>query len=254
LKKQFLINGLKKQFLINWTGEGARLLTASGKPFFVLPHFADAPLRGTGLHALGCFATIWRSVRLQPVEAAPLLPGSDWVRRYHLKLLERLAALPLAALFPALQAVHQLEGVCRRIVGVACGPTCTEDEAGALYRDLYRHTLRGLVVGLASHLWFGVGLMPGEEHDETRAKAGRLLRRLRVKGPVTMTDLLKNFHLSKRERDALLEQLAGDGLLQVDGSTVVATPYREFVEGLYASEEFPAVESRGKSTPDEVAA
>jgi hypothetical protein len=237
-----------------WTNNLAGMMLASGRPFFVLPHVADAHLRGTGLRALRCFAKIWQSHQLNRVEAAPQLPCSDWVRRYHLALRERLAVLPLQAMFPILQAIHQLEGICERIVGVARGPHTTEDQAIALLSDLYHHTLRGLVIGVASHLWFGVGLMPGEAHDDMREKAERLLRRLRDKGPATMTDLLKNFHFSKRERDSLLEQLAGLGLLQVDGSTVAATSYRDFVEGLYASDEFPAVESLRDSVLDGAAA
>ncbi len=194
---------------------------------------------------------IWQSTPLPRVVPALRLPGSDWVRHYHRKLLEHLAVLPLQPLFPTLQAVHQLEGVCKRIVGVARGPHSTEDEAIALYQDLYHHTFRGIVIGMASQLWFGPGLMPGEKHDDLRKKAERLLRRLRDKGPVTKTDLLKNFHLTKPERDALLEQLAGLGLLRLDGPTVAATSYREFVEWLYASEEFPAVESQRDRVPDE---
>jgi len=98
----------------------------------------------------------------------------------------------------------------------------------------------------AENALFGMGLMPGAKWVALRKKAARLLDRLRHEGPVTKTDLLKNFHLCKQERDVLLEQLAGQGLLRVDvdGRTVAATTYREFVEGLYASEEFPAVESR----------
>jgi len=147
-------------------------------------------------------------------------------------------------MFPILQAIHQLEGICKRIVGVARGPHSTEDETVALLSDLYHHTLRGIVIGVASHLWFGVGLMPGEERVEMQKKAARLLYRLRREGPATKTDLLKNFHLFAPERDLLLEELAGQGLLRLDGPTVAATSYREYVEVLYASEEFPAVESQ----------
>jgi hypothetical protein len=227
-----------------WSGPLAEKIFCSGMPFFVLPHFADTPLREKGLNALACFAMIWKSTPLPRVVPSLRLPGSDWVRHYHRKLLEHLAVLPLQSLFPVLQAVHQLEGVCKRIVGAARGPSCTDNEAIALYRDLYHHTFRGIVISMASQLWFGLGLMPGEEHDDLRKKAERLLRRLRDKGPVTKTDLLKNFHLTKLERDALLEQLAGQGLIRVDGGSVAATSYREFVEGLYAREEFPAVESQ----------
>jgi hypothetical protein len=225
-----------------WTGHLAEKIFSSGMPFFVLPHFADALLREKGLNALGCFAMIWQSTPLPRVIPALRLPRSDWVRHYHQKLLEHLAVLPLQTLFPVLQAVHELEGVCKRIVGAARGPSCTDNEAIALYRDLYHHTLRGIVIGMASQLWFGLRLMPGEEHDDLRKEAERLLRRLRDKGPVTKTALLKNFHLFAPERDLLLEELAGQGLIRVDGDSVVAGSFREFVAGLYGSEEFPAVE------------
>lgn len=236
-----------------WSGPLAEKIFCSGMPFFVLPHFADTPLREKGLNALACFAMIWKSTPLPLVVPSLRLPGSYWVRHYHRKLLEHLAVSPLQSLFPVLQAVHQLEGVCKRIVGAARGPSCTDNEAIALYRDLYHHTFRGIVIGMASQLWFGLGLMPGEENDDLRKKAERLLRRLRDKGPVTKTDLLKNFHLTKLERDALLEQLAGQGLLRVNESTVAATSCREFVEWLYARDEFPAVESQRNQMLDEAA-
>ncbi len=240
--KTVLISGAMTTDL--WTGKLARPMLQSGMPFFVVPHVADAPLRDTEFNQLQCFATIWENTPLPAVETALRLPGSDWVRRYHVALRKRLAVLPVPAEFPVLQAIHQLEEVCKRIVGLAWGPHTTEGVAFALYQDLYHHTVRGLVVGIASHLWFGVGLMPGEERVEMQKKAARLLYRLRREGPATKTDLLKNFHLFAPERDLLLEELAGQGLLRVDGDSVAATSYREFVEGLYASEELPAVESQ----------
>lgn len=150
-----------------WSSDLAGMGLASGLPLFILPHYADEPLCATGLNTLGCFAMIWQSYLLPPVEADLRLPGSDWVRRYHLALRERLAVSPLPAMFPILQAIHQLEEVCRRIVGVACGPGTTAEAAHSLHHDLYHHTLRGLVIGVASHRWFGVGLMPGDTlHDK----------------------------------------------------------------------------------------
>ncbi|MBU6180175.1 MAG: hypothetical protein KGR69_10950, partial [Verrucomicrobia bacterium] len=123
-----------------WSRKHAGMTLASGLPLFVLPHYADAPLCATGLNTLGCFAMIWQNARLLPVETELRLPGSDWVRRYHLALRERLVVSPLPAMVPALQVIHQLDGICRRIVGVAWGPGTTEEEALSLHHDLYHHT------------------------------------------------------------------------------------------------------------------
>ena len=58
---------------------------------------------------------------------------------------------------------------------------------------------------------------------------------------MTTSELLKNFHMKKYERDPLLQQLAEENLLRVEGSEGVATTYGEFVAGLYRRDEFPPV-------------
>ena len=74
--------------------------------------------------------------------------------------------------------------------------------------------------------------MPDPGSENPRRSALKLLKRLRATGPVTMTDLLKNFlHLKKRGRDALLERLGEDGLVRIEGRTVVATSYQRIRRG-----------------------
>ena len=46
----------------------------------------------------------------------------------------------------------------------------------------------------------------------------------------------------------LLQRFSEENLVHVDGRHVVATSYREFVERLYASEEFPPVENFWQQT------
>ncbi len=227
-----------------WASKLAGMILSSGMPFFVLPHSADSPLEGNSLNPLRCFASIWQSERLPHVEAALRLPESDWIRRYHIALRKRLNVFPMPALFPTLQAIHQLEEVCKRIVGVALDRTITDDKTLALLHDLYHHTLRGLVIGMASHIWFGVGLIPGEEREDIRKKAARLLRKLRREGPVTKTAILKNLLRNKRDRDAVVDALTELNLIREESSTITAVSYKDFVAGLYASDEFPAVESQ----------
>ena len=98
-----------------------------------------------------------------------------------------------------------------------------------------------MVLSVAGLAWYGLGLHLGPECELLREKAVKILKRLRSKGPMTTSELLKNFHLKKQERDLLLQRLAGENLLQVEGGEVSATTYRQFVEGLYRREEFPPV-------------
>jgi len=228
----------------SWTSELARTALSSGIPFFVLPHVADSPVPDSLLNQLRYFATIWQGTPVLPVAASLRLPYSKWIREYHVALRKRLAAFPVPAEFPTLQSIHQLEKVCMRIVGVACDATTTQEQTLALLHDLYHHTLRGLVIGMASYIWFGVGLLPGEGQEDVRMKTARLLCRLRQNGPVTKTELLKNILRNKRDRDAVVEALTEPGLIREEGDSITAVSYEHFIAGLYASDEFPAVENR----------
>jgi hypothetical protein len=134
----------------------------------------------------------------------------------------------------------------KRIVGFAGRNGAELAELGALVRDLYGHALRGMALSVGGLSWLGLGLHLGPECEPLRDKALRLLKRLRTAGPATMTDLLKNHHFSKREREALLARLMEEGLVRVEDKEVVATTYREFVERLHANAEFPPVVNHWK--------
>ena len=75
--------------------------------------------------------------------------------------------------------------------------------------------------------------------DTARGEALRVLGYLRDKAPMTKSELLRRAHLDKGLRDTLLGRFAAEGLVRVEGKTVTATSYREFVEALYAREELP---------------
>ena len=101
--------------------------------------------------------------------------------------------------------------------------------------------MRGMVISVAGLSWFGLGLYLGPECEPLRDKAIKLLRRLRTKGPLSCSDLRRNMHLKKQERDALLARLEEEHLVRIDDKRVVATTYGDFVEALYGREEFPQV-------------
>ena len=55
---------------------------------------------------------------------------------------------------------------------------------------------------------------------------------------------MKNLHLKAGQRDMLLQQLANEDLVRIEGKCVVGTTYPEFVDALYQRPEFPQVECR----------
>ncbi|QTN34172.1 hypothetical protein HZ994_18215 [Akkermansiaceae bacterium] len=219
----------------------ANEIVAYGQPLFLVPHLECDSLKVDNAPALQALAQTWRHAVIAPVATSPRLPTSEWTRTYRNALRKRLALLPYDHAFAIQQAIHQLDGICDRIVSFA-GRMCGEvEELGALVRDIYGHALRGMVLSVAGLSWTGRGLYLGPECEPLREKAIKILTRLRSKGTVTTTELLKNFHMKKLERDALLQRLSEENLLRVEGSEVVATTYQEFVEGLYRREEFPPV-------------
>lgn len=212
-----------------------------GLPLFLLPHPGGEPLNIGNSPALQALAHTWRHAAGTAVPTSPRLPASDWVRTYRNNLRKRLAILPYEHAFAIQQAIHQLDGVCDRIVNFVAWPGVPIEELGALVRDIYGQTLRGMALSAAGLSWFGLGLHLGPVCELLREKAVKILKRLRSKGAMTTSEMLKNFHLKKQERDTLLQQLAGENLLRMEGGEVYATTYGEFVEGLYRREEFPPV-------------
>lgn len=103
-------------------------------------------------------------------------------RGYRNALRKRLAVLPYEHAFAIQQSIHQLEGVCDRIVSFSAWPGVPIEELGALVRDIYAHTLRGMVLSVAGLSWFGLGLHLGPECELLREKAVKILKRLRRNG------------------------------------------------------------------------
>lgn len=213
------------------------------QPVFLLPHLSTEPLKLENLPGLGALALTWIHARIRPVTTSPRLPFSEWTTSCRDALRKRLALLPADYDFAIQQMLRQLDGVCDRIVCFSGHLGASEQELIPIVRDIYSRALRGMTLCVAGLSWFGTGLNLGPDCEPLREKAAGILRRLRSQGPLTMNDLLKNFRLSAKERGALLERLIEERLVRSEGKTVFATSYREFVEGLYAREEFPPVET-----------
>ena len=110
----------------------------------------------------------------------------------------------------------------------------------AMARDLCEHAMRGLVWSVAGLAWHGLGIDAGC----TRQEVIRVLNYMRAREPMTKSELRRGTHLEKEERDQLLECLAAEGLVRMEGKTVVASSYLDSVELLYARKDF--AEQRNK--------
>lgn len=219
-----------------WDEVIATKMVALGLPFLFLPHVGKQMLVTDNLPALDSLASMLPKAFHAPVEEpANLLPVNVF-EHYGRHLRKRLRELPGTYEYVMQRMVRQLFPVCSRLAnwtGQRSGATAAEIEA--LFLDLYGHTLRGMVIGVTGLAWHGLGFDTGAP----RAKAVKLLKYLRDKGAMTKSDLMRGAHLTKDQRDVLLERFAAEDLVRVDGKFVIATTYPEFVEALYAREAFP---------------
>ena len=68
---------------------------------------------------------------------------------------------------------------------------------------------------------------------------------IRKEGTVTKSDLLlaKGARVDAATRDVLLERLAAEDLVRIDGKTITATSFEEFVAALHLRPELPDADS-----------
>ncbi len=141
--------------------------------------------------------------------------------------------------------LHQLNSVCSQIARHA-GNNHTAKVADnvALYVDLRDRAFRGIALGVAALAWHALGFDPGCP----REKAVKVLGDLRSNGPLSRNEIRRKHHLeSKQQRDIVLERLAAEDLVRVDGQTVTAATFGEFVTALYSRPGLPEAVDAGDS-------
>ncbi len=219
-----------------WDVEIAEKMVGLGLPFVFLPHTVVTPPAIPNPRGFGLLPSLITSQCTKPVEEPANLLYDEWTENYALSLRRRLREFPSTYEFSMLRAVRQLIPVCKRLASMAAkwSPGTTPAEVEALFLDLYRNTLRGMVIGVEGLAWHCIGFDPGCD----RNKAVKALRILRDNGSVSLSDLLTGARLTKQERDTLVERFAAEGLLRVEGKRVIAAAYVEFVASLYARPEF----------------
>ena len=221
-----------------WDSELASGLVELGLPMFFLPHVESKPLIGGEALRMKALTFTSGIVGYQggwQMTAAARLPDDPWSKHYEARLRRRLCHLPGAYEFSVLRAVRELAPVCVRIVEQFAAPGTPTPELGKIYGDLYSMALRGIVIGVAGLAYHGLGIGPWNQHGAIL----EVLQHLRQAGPISRRDFQLKFRVLAKDRDALLGQLAAEGLVQLEPRLITAVPLAEFVQALHGRREFP---------------
>lgn len=218
----------------------ATSLVDLGPPLLILPSLAT---RGPSINEpmLQFIAECMPRSCVHPVQEPANFLQTPWFDRYGAELRSRLRHLPMTYEYSMQNFARQLYPVCLRIAQWCGKMSATEpEEIMALAKDLCGHCLRGVVLSVAGLAWHGLGIDTCGPHQEFL----RVLDYLRSHGPMTGSELLRRGHIADKEtRDRLVECFEVEGLVRVDGKTIQATTYAEFVEVLYSRKEFPEPEN-----------
>lgn len=152
-------------------------------------------------------------------------------------LMKRLVHTPMDYAFNVQRILRQLWHVCVRVARAICEQGGGPDAITLISQDLFRSTLRAVVIGVASLAYHSWGFHAGVP----RAFVVQLLEHLRTSGPQTRRDLQRKFPqwLKAGKRDALLDRLSDAGLVFCPDTVVSAVPLSEFINWLHRRPEFP---------------
>jgi hypothetical protein len=222
-----------------WDEEHVMGIIKLGLPTLFIPHTATEPLAVSNPRVLNVFPTLWRDAPVSRAITSLELPEMDWFKAHTEDIRRRLRLLQGSGSyeFAVLQVLHHLDSVCSLIARQA-GNNYTAKVADnvALFMDLRARAFRGITLGVAALAWHGLGFDPGCP----REKAVKVLRDLRTNGPLSRSEIRRKHHLeSKQQRDIVLERLAAEDLVRIDGQTVTAATFEEFVTALYSRPGLP---------------
>lgn len=222
-----------------WDEELVMSIIKLGLPILFVPHIAKQPIAVSNPWALDAFPNLWRDAAVSPARTSLELPPTDWYESHLKDIRRRLHLLPGPGTyeFAVLQVLHQLNSVCSQIARHAGNNhTATGADIIALFTDLRALAFRGITLGVAALAWHGLGFDPGCP----REKAVKVLHGLRSKGSMSRNEIRRIHHLeNKEQRDILLERLAAEDLVRIDGQTVTAASFEEFVTALHSRPELP---------------
>lgn len=224
-------------YLHSWNAKTTDAALELGLPLFMLPHEAHGSLNIANPKAIHLMSLLLDGERGSTVEPSPHLPTNEWFAPYYDDLRRRLAHLPHDFAYAVNTTLRELLPVCERIARFAGRNTKASPlELDALRLDLFSHTLRGMVLSVISLSWHCRGFDPGCPLPTARA----LLNHLRKEGPTSLRDLQRKIPaLNSDQRDEVLGRLKAEGLVKLEGKTVTATNFQEFVHALHSDDKLP---------------
>ena len=206
-------------------------IVSKGMPLLFLPHTACQPLNIIGKDDLNIIAWTLASGDMTPANAfVPDLPASPCLAACEARLRSRLRHFPAAYEFFILRTIRELGVVCASLVAyVGQYGSSKPNERDSLYSDLHIMCVRAITLGVESLAYHGHGFDTGC----TRGESVKVLGYIREKGAVNRRDLQRRFELfTAEERDEMLERLAAEGLLELNGRQVAAVPLAEFIRSV----------------------
>ncbi len=211
-------------------------MITGGWPVLFIPHSVTVPLsteHKPNLH-LACrmvAAFTWHS----RVTALDALPDDPWLQHHNNLLRMRLANMPADYGFAIQRIVRELGDVCMRLAHAICRDNNDVHVTSLVGQDLYRMTLRAIVIGVAAlgyHCWGFTARL--------RTKGVALMHHLRTHGPSSRRDLQRKFPaMDLEERDELLKILEDEGLIECTGRQMSAVPLSGYIMQLQGRTEFP---------------
>ena len=207
-----------------------------GLPFLFLPHVAKAPLNhvpNDWTFMASEFSTAWQRARMAAsgrpyIVAAPGLLD-QWQRTIEDSVRRRLRHLPGGYDFFVQKVLRELTFVCLEIARFVGQDKSNLHEVAALAHDLNKLAVRGIALGVESLVWHCEGFDPGCEPSMAR----KALRLVRSQGQVSRRDIQrKHRQLKAAAWDVVLQRLAAEGLVTLDGRMVTAVTLPEFVRSL----------------------
>ncbi|MDB4544814.1 hypothetical protein N9Z83_02615 [Akkermansiaceae bacterium] len=225
-----------------WTAKTTEKLIKIQNPLLFLPHTTATPLQIKNLAALRPLVSMWINKPFAFQKVPLKIPNLPCFLEYEKSLRKRLHRLPGDYEYGVLQLVRQLSSICLKIACFAGDSSTPRDIIYALMLDLHSRAFRGIAISIGSLAWHGLGFDSACSQLKTR----NILKHLRKTGSMTRSKILRKFHLPKAQRDQLLIQLEGEGLIHLDGKTVNAVAFADFIDSLYGRSEFkpPPVFSR----------
>jgi len=212
-------------------------MITGGWPVLFIPHSVTVPLRTehkTNLHLARM--KVAGSAWWKPVTAPDALPDDPWLQHHFHHLRMRLAHMPANYGFAIQRIIRELGVVCMRLAHVICSDTNDGQVTTIIGQDLYRMTLRAIVIGVAALAYQGWGFTT----NCGRAEVVALLHHLRTHGPSSRRDLQRKFPaMDSQHRDELLDRLEDERLVECNGRHVSAVPLSNFIESLQGRTEFP---------------